>query len=71
MTRTTMLYRLNMSEVFSWAIADSDLRHLEIYKNLYPPLPTIIFTVNSHADSHFYKYIYLFQALYIMKSVFS
>ena len=34
------------------------------------PLSTITFTVNSHADNHFYKYIYLFQILYSMKSFF-
>ena len=28
------------------------------------------FTVNSHADNHFYKYIYLFQILYSLKSDF-
>ena len=43
---------------------------LEIYKNLCPPLHTITFTVNKHADNHFYKHIYLLQILYIMKSVF-
>ena len=29
----------------------------EIYKNLGLPLSTITFTVNSHADNHFYNYI--------------
>ena len=53
-----------------WAIAISDFRPLETCKNLCPPLPTITFTVNSHSDNHFYKYIYLFQVLCSMKSVF-
>ena len=40
---------------------------LEIYKNVDIPLSTITFTANSHADNHFYKYIYLCQILYSMK----
>ena len=53
-----------------WAISVSDFLPLEIYNNLGPPLSSITFTVNSHADNHFYKYIYLFQTLYDMKSAF-
>ena len=45
----------------SWAIAVLDFRPLEIYKKLALPLSTFTFTVNSHADNHFYKYINLFQ----------
>ena len=56
--------------LFLWTIAVSDFRSLEIYKNWSRPLSTITFTVNSHADNYFYKYIYLFQILYSMKSVF-
>ena len=56
--------------LFLWAIAASDFHPLEIYKNLGFPLSTITFAVNSHGDNHFYKYIYLFQILYNMKSVF-
>ena len=48
--------------LFSWAIAVSDF--LELL------LSTLTFTVNSHADDHFYKFIYLFQILCSMKSVF-
>ena len=33
-------------------------------------MSTITFTVNSDADNLFYKYIYLFQILYSVKSVF-
>ena len=33
------------------------IRLLEKYKNLGLPLSTITFTVNSHADNHFYRYI--------------
>ena len=53
--------------LFLWAFADSDFCPLEIYKNLGLPLSTVTFTVNSLADSHFYKYVYLFQILYSMK----
>ena len=47
----------------------SDSFSLEIYKDVGRPLSSITFTVNSHADNHFYKYIYLFQILYSMKSI--
>ena len=53
--------------LFLWAIAVSNFRPLEIDKNLGLPLSTITFTVNSHADNHFYKYISLFQVSYSMK----
>ena len=58
--------------LFSWAITDSDFCPLEIYKNLGLPLYTIPFTVNSHADNHFYKYIYSYSIQYLgsMKWVF-
>ena len=49
---------------FVWAMAVSDFPPLEIHKNFSLPLSTITFTINSHADNHFYKYIYLFQILY-------
>ena len=39
----------------------SDFRLLEIYKDLSHPSSTITFALNSHADNHFYKNIYLFQ----------
>ena len=52
------------------SIAVSDFLPLKIYKKLGPPLSRITFPANSFADNHFYKYIYLFQILYIMKSVF-
>ena len=45
-------------------------RPFEIYTNLGHPLSTIPFSVNSHTDNHFYKYIYLFQILFSIKSVF-
>ena len=56
--------------LFLWAIAVSVFVPLESYKNLRLPLPTITFIVDSHADNHFYKYMYLFQILYSIKSVF-
>ena len=57
--------------LFLWAITVSDFRLLEIYKNLDLPLSSITFTVNSHADNHFFQYIYFFQVLYGIKSAFS
>ena len=42
---------------FFWTIAVSDSYLLETYKNLGFLLSTVTFTVNSHADNHFYKYI--------------
>ena len=56
--------------LFLWAIAVSDFCPLEIYKNLGLPVSTATFAVNNQADNHCYKYIYLFQILYSMKSVF-
>ena len=56
--------------LFLWAIVVSDFHPLKICKNLDLPLSTITFTVNSHADNHFYRYISLSQILYSMKSVF-
>ena len=43
--------------LFSWVISVSDFCPLEIYKNLGLLLSTITFTVNSHADNNFFKYI--------------
>ena len=40
-------------------MAISDFYFLEIYKNLGFSLSTITFTVNSPADNHFYKYLFL------------
>ena len=54
--------------LFLWAIVVSDFLPLEIHKHLVLPLSSITFTANSQADNHFYKYIYLFQILYSMKS---
>ena len=55
--------------LFFWAIV-LDFLPLEIYKHLVLPLSSITFTANSQADNHFYKYIYWFQILHSMKSVF-
>ena len=38
--------------LFLWTIDVTDFRPWEIYKNLGPPLSTITFTVNSHANNH-------------------
>ena len=63
-----MLYQL---DVFTFYFSEPLLFQifflLEIYKNLGLPLSTVTFTVNSHADNHFYKYISFFQILYSMK----
>ena len=56
--------------LFLWAIVVSDFLTLEIQKHLVLPLSSITFTANSQADNHFCNYIYLFQILYSMKSVF-
>ena len=56
--------------LFLWAIAFSDFLLLEISKHLVLPLSNTTFRANSHADDRFYKYLYLFQILYSMKSVF-
>ena len=45
--------------LFLWTIAVSDFHPLQIYKKLGVPLSTITFTVNSHADKHFYKYLFV------------
>ena len=45
--------------LFLWTIAVSDFRPLEIYKKLDLHLSTITFTVNSHTDNHFYKYLFV------------
>ena len=47
--------------LFLRAIVVSDFRHLKIYKNLGFLLSVITFSVSSHGDNHFHKYIYLFQ----------
>ena len=70
MTQSGMFYGLDISVLFLWDIAFSDFYPLEIYENSGFPLSTIAFTVNSHADNHFCKCIYLIQILYSMKSVF-
>ena len=71
MTNYGMLYQLDISSFCSYKpFAVPDCCLLEIYKKLGLPLSAITFTVNSHADNHFYKYIYLFQIWYNRKSVF-
>ena len=54
----------------SWTIAFSDFRPFKIDKNLGLSLSTITFAVSSHADIHFYKYIYWFQILYSISHIF-
>ena len=56
--------------LFLWAIVVSDFFPLELYEHLVLPLSSIIFRANSQADNHFYEYIYLFQPLYNIESVF-
>ena len=45
--------------LFLWTIAVSDFCPLEIYKKIDLPLSTISFTVKSHADNHFCKYLFV------------
>ena len=49
--------------LFLWVIAVSDFLSLEINENVGLLLSVITFTINSHANNHFYKYNYLFQIL--------
>ena len=56
--------------LFLWVTAVLDFLSLKIYENLGLPLSTFTFTFNSHADNHFHKFIYLFQVLCGIKSVF-
>ena len=56
--------------LFLRVIVFSGFLPLEIHKHLVLPSSSITFTANSQADNHFYKYIYLFQILYSMKSFF-
>ena len=51
------VYKTLMKPGQETTIAVSDFRPLKIYKNFGLPLSTIFFTVNFHADNHFYKYI--------------
>ena len=69
MTHSDMLYLLDIyiHILFLWAIAVSNFRPLEIYRNFSLLLSTITCTVSSHADNHFCEYIHLFQILYSMK----
>ena len=46
--------------LFLWTITVSDFCLLQIYKNLDLPLSAVSFTVNNHADNHFYKCVCLF-----------
>ena len=71
MTNSGMLYRLDISTFyFDEPLLFQIFVPWKFNKNLCPPLSAITFTVESHADNHFYKYIYLFQILCSMKSVF-
>ena len=54
--------------LFLWAIVLSDFPPLEIHKHLVLLLSSITFTVNSQADNHFHKYIYLFLLFQVLYS---
>ena len=59
MTYSGMLHRLRYYYVFFLrAIVVSGFRSLEIFKNLWPFLVYYHFYGQSHADNHFYRYIY-------------
>ena len=70
MIHSGMLYRLDIFTFYFYGLAVSDCLAFEIYKNLGSPLYSNVFAVSSHADNHFYKYIYAFQILYSIKSAF-
>ena len=59
MAHSNMLYRLDISTLYFY---EPFLFQIS--------LSTITFTVNSQANNHSYKCIYLFQILYSMKLVF-
>ena len=60
MTYVVSLYQL---DIFSFCFYEPLLFQIFLswkFTNLGFPFSTITFTVNSHADKHLYKYIYLF-----------
>ena len=66
-----LLYRLDISTFHFYEPSLFQIFFpLELYKHLVLPLYSIIFRANSQADNHFYEYIYLFQTLYNIESVF-
>ena len=66
-----LLHRLNISTFHFYEPALFQIFFsLELYKHLVLLLSSIIFRANSQADNHFYEYIYLFQTLYNIESVF-
>ena len=69
MIHSGMVYRLDISSFYFYK-PFSDFGSVEIYKNFGLPLSTFTFTISSHACNNLYKYSYLFQVLYSIKSVF-
>ena len=66
-----MPYRLDISSLYFYEpMLFLGFHLLQTYKNLGLPFGTFTFTFNSYANNHFYKYIYLFQILYSVKSVY-
>ena len=66
-----LLYRLDISTFHFYEPSLFQIFFpLELCKHLVLPLYSIIFRANSQADNHFYEYIYLFQTLYNIESVF-
>ena len=59
MTHSGLLYQLDISTFYFYEPLLFQILSLENLLKLRPSLFTITFTVNSHADNHFYKYIYL------------
>ena len=71
MTHSDMLHRLDISPFYFYEpLLFQILVPWKFMNILGLPLSTLTFTVNSHVDNHSYKYIYLLQILYTMKSVF-
>ena len=71
MTHSNMLYRLDISKFYFYKpLVFQIFFPWKFKKILGPPVSSITFTVNSLADNHFYKSIYLFQILCSMELVF-
>ena len=71
MTHCDMLYRLDISTFYFHEPLPFQIFNPWKFIKTSGLSPSIVtFTVNSHVGNHFFGYIYLFQILYSMKSVF-
>ena len=68
MTHSGIFYQLDVSTFYFYEPLLFQIFFLLKFMKIYAlPCLVITSTVNSHADNHFCKYIYLFQVLYRMK----